>query len=66
MIKLLRDSRIWHKAGEVVNASPAEVSFLVSVGSAVEVGADTEAAEAPEEPVKAETAVAPKKRVRKK
>ena len=34
-IKLLRDSRIMHKAGEVVEASPAECSFLVSVGSAV-------------------------------
>lgn len=34
-IKLLRDSRIIHKAGEVVDASPAECSFLTSVGSAV-------------------------------
>lgn len=36
-IKLLRDSRIVHKAGEVVNASPAEASFLISVGSAIEI-----------------------------
>ena len=37
LIKLLRDSRIRHKAGEVVNASPAECSFLISTGSAVRV-----------------------------
>lgn len=36
-IKLLRDARINHKAGEVVNASPAECSFLISTGSAVRV-----------------------------
>lgn len=36
-IKLLRDSRILHKAGEVVEASPAECSFLISTGSAVKV-----------------------------
>ena len=34
-IKLLRDARINHKAGEVVDASPAECSFLISTGSAV-------------------------------
>lgn len=34
-IKLLRDARITHKAGEVVEASPAECSFLISTGSAV-------------------------------
>lgn len=36
-IKLLRDSRINHKAGEVVNASPSECQFLISTGSAVKV-----------------------------
>ena len=36
-IKLLRDSRILHKVGEVVEASPAECSFLISTGSAVKV-----------------------------
>ena len=36
-IRLLRDSRIMHKAGEVVEASPAECSFLISTGSAVKV-----------------------------
>ena len=46
-IKLLRDSRIMHKAGEVVDASPAECSFLTSVGSAVYV-AEKVAVKAPE------------------
>lgn len=36
-VKLIRDARITHKAGEIVDVSPAECSFLVSVGSAVEV-----------------------------
>lgn len=34
-IKLLRDSRILHKAGEVVEASPAEAAFLLSIDSAI-------------------------------
>jgi len=33
-VKLLRDARIWHKAGETVEVSPAEAQFLTSVGSA--------------------------------
>lgn len=36
-VKLLRDARITHKAGEIVDVSPSEFQFLVSVGSAVEV-----------------------------
>ena len=36
-IKLLRDSRITHKAGEVIDASPAQCEFLISVGSAVRI-----------------------------
>lgn len=35
-VKLLRDARINHKAGEIVEVSPAEYQFLCSVGSAVE------------------------------
>lgn len=31
---LLRDARIKHTAGEVVEVSPAEYDFLVSTGSA--------------------------------
>lgn len=35
-VRLLRDMRIQHKAGEVVEiASPAELDFLLSTGSAV-------------------------------
>lgn len=33
-VRLLRDARINHKAGEIVEVSPAEFNFLVSVGSA--------------------------------
>ena len=35
-VKLLRDARIAHKAGEVVETTPAEGAFLISVGSAEE------------------------------
>lgn len=49
-VRLLRDARINHKAGEIVEVSPAECGFLVSVGSAVEV--------AVKPPVMAETAKA--------
>jgi len=34
-VRLLRDSRINHAAGEVVEVSPATADFLISVGSAV-------------------------------
>lgn len=44
-IKLLRDSRILHKAGEVVEASPAEAAHLLSINSAIK--AETETKEAP-------------------
>ena len=33
-VKLLRDSRINHAAGEIVEVSPATADFLLSVGSA--------------------------------
>ncbi len=54
-VKLLRDSRIKHKAGEIVTVSPAEAHFLVSTGSAVEIAVSIpkavtpETAEVPEE-----------------
>jgi len=55
-VKLLRDARINHKAGEIVEVSPAECHFLVSVGSAVEVAVNPPAkVETPEEPAKVET-----------
>lgn len=54
-VRLLRDARIKHLAGEVVEVSPAEYNFLVSVGSAVEVAVNPPAkAETPEEPIKVE------------
>ena len=46
-VKLLRDARIRHSAGEIVEVSPAEFNFLVSTGSAVEVAVNP--------PTKAET-----------
>lgn len=36
-VKLLRDSKIMHKAGEIVEVSPAEAAFLISVNSGIEV-----------------------------
>ena len=36
-VRLVRAARIWHKAGETVEVTPAEASFLLSVGSAVPV-----------------------------
>lgn len=37
IVRLIREARIRHSAGEIVNVSPAEASFLLSVGSAVKV-----------------------------
>ena len=34
-IRLIRDARIKHKAGEIVEVSPAEANFLLSLNSAV-------------------------------
>lgn len=65
-VKLLRDSRILHKAGEIVEVSPAEFNFLTSVGSAVEVAVKAPAkVETPEEPAKVEVETK-KKTTRKK
>lgn len=36
-VKLLRDSKILHKAGETVEVSPVEAAFLISVQSAIEI-----------------------------
>ena len=36
-VKLLRDARVMRKAGEIVEVSPAEASFLTSTESAVEI-----------------------------
>lgn len=58
-VRLLRDARINHKAGEIVEVSPAEFNFLVSVGSAQII--ETAMAEP-----KAETADKTPKKTRKK
>ena len=34
-VRLLRDAKVTVKAGEIVEVSPAEANFLMSVGSAV-------------------------------
>lgn len=62
-VKLLRDARINHKAGEIVEVSPAEFQFLCSVGSAVAV---KEAVQAVEEAVIEPEAETPEKKVVKK
>ena len=60
-VRLLRDARINHKAGEIVEVSPAECGFLVSVGSAVEVAVkppvmvETAKADPVEKPVERKT-----------
>lgn len=38
-VRLLRDARIRHKAGEIVEVSPADAGFLFSTNSAVPVTA---------------------------
>lgn len=63
IVKLLRDSRINHCAGEIVEVSPEQGEFLLSVGSAEAVKkAEPKKAEPVEEPVEEK----PKKRVTKK
>lgn len=47
-ILLLRDCRIRHNAGEVVEASPAEAAYLLSTSSAVEIRNVAPARETPE------------------
>ena len=56
-VRLLRDARINHKAGEIVEVSPAEFQFLCSVGSAelVEVAVKTPAAETADKKVEKKT-----------
>ena len=46
--RLLKDARIRHKAGEIVEVSPAEFNFLASVGSAVLVIDEQPTVETPE------------------
>lgn len=53
-VKLLRDSRIKHYVGEIVEVSPTEALHLLSVGSAVELP-DEVLIETPEDVQVAET-----------
>lgn len=39
-LRLLRDARIHHKAGEIVEVSPAEAGFLLSTNSAIPFAAE--------------------------
>ena len=48
-VLLLRDSRIKHSAGEIIDVSPAEARFLLSVGSAVELHDEVQKVETPED-----------------
>ena len=53
-VRLLRDARINHKAGEILEVSPADAKFLVSVLSAelVETAVSVPAAETADKPKK--------------
>lgn len=61
-VKLLRDARIKHKAGEIVEVSPAEMHFLVSTASAVEIAVNLPEAETAEYSIEEK----PKRATRKK
>ena len=65
-VKLLRNTRILHKAGEIVEVSPVEFNFLVGVGSAVEVSVRTPKAETAETVVDFADKVEKKGRPRKR
>lgn len=54
-LRLIREARIRHKAGDIVEVSPAEAGFLLSTGSAVEVQEELPQRETPEKAVKKET-----------
>lgn len=70
-VKLLKDARIWHKAGEIIEVSPEECFFLTSTDGAVEVSEAVKASavksevEVPESKV-IENVEVPEKKVVKK
>ena len=47
-LRLIREARIRHVAGDIVEVSPAEAGFLLSTGSAVEVQEELPKRETPE------------------
>jgi ribosomal protein L9 len=66
-VLLLRDARIKHKAGEIVEVTPAECNFLCGVGSAVELAVKTPVVEVATKEPEVETKTEVKKtRTRKK
>ena len=65
-VRLLRDARILHKAGEIVEVSPTECHFLTSVGSAVEVAVKAVVVETPEEPAVTEETESVEEKPKKK
>ena len=62
-VKLLRDARITAKSGEIVEVSPEQADFLVSVGSAEKIAekATAPVVEVAEKAVKAPKATTAKK-----
>ena len=54
LVRLLRDARINHKAGDIVEVSPAQFNFLLSTNSAElyyqETAVSESAGEVPEKP----------------
>ena len=54
LVRLLRDARINHKAGDIVEVSPAQFNFLLSTNSAElyhqETAVSEPAGEVPEKP----------------
>lgn len=65
-VKLLRQSRIKHEVGEIVNVSPSEAEFLMSVGSAVKVTEEETATKSIKPEVKKEAPKAKKTKTAKK
>lgn len=69
-VKLLRDARIKHYAGEIVEVSPEECHYLVTTDGAVEVEtavkAPADAIEVPEKKVEAKIETPEKKTPAKK
>lgn len=55
LVRLLRDSRIHVKAGEIIDVSPADYNYLVSTHSAMPVAPVSAAKETPEADAPAKT-----------
>ena len=65
-VKLLREAKIAHAAGDIVEVSPAKGAFLISVGSAVEIADKAEKETVPEVEVAEKAVKAPKATTAKK